>query len=561
MKIPLDQFEQVIDEKILVRGLSYYKKGNVHDLEETSPGCYETIVEGTENYNVQLTVNNGAVTEYSCDCPYDFGPVCKHVAAALFKLQEDTLGLAATNKSKGTSKPRGKNMATQIKEMLSKATKEELEQFLNEEAKNNAELRTYIVSAFDHYNDHITSDNYLTIINNLVKKATGRYGFIEWSAANKLGRDVDELIENAHKHVKSQNYAKALPIIFAVIEGMSEPLNNSDDSSGSIGGCIAGAFNLLEQVAKECTQHKIRRTIFEACIEYFKQDLYKGFDWYRDLMSIAASLVDNDDDFNTVAAFLDKEYDYEFTTQEFQTVKYNLLKRYKGDTEAAKYLEANLSNSDLREKAIELSINNKDFDRAEQLANDGIEQDKEDKPGLVSTWNEWLLKSAQAQHDRGKIVKCARQRLLDNFQPQQDYYKILKDNVDPQQWPSFFDALINEPNKSKHFSATTIADLYIKEEMWDRLFALVKENQYFSFIEHYEKYLDDKYSNQIAVMYADLILASMERNMGRNHYQESCRYLRRMIKLGARAKADEVIETLRSLYPKRRALMEELEKV
>ena len=29
MQIPLSQFEQVIDEKILKRGLSYYKKGLV----------------------------------------------------------------------------------------------------------------------------------------------------------------------------------------------------------------------------------------------------------------------------------------------------------------------------------------------------------------------------------------------------------------------------------------------------------------------------------------------------------------------------------------------------
>ena len=92
MQIPLDQFEQVIDEKILQRGLTYFKKGLVHELEEVSPNTYEAIVEGTEDYTVRLTVENNVVTDYNCDCPYDLGPVCKHVAAVIFSLQEEELG-------------------------------------------------------------------------------------------------------------------------------------------------------------------------------------------------------------------------------------------------------------------------------------------------------------------------------------------------------------------------------------------------------------------------------------------------------------------------------------
>ena len=38
MKILLDEFEQVIDDTILKRGLSYYTKGRVHDFEEVVPG-------------------------------------------------------------------------------------------------------------------------------------------------------------------------------------------------------------------------------------------------------------------------------------------------------------------------------------------------------------------------------------------------------------------------------------------------------------------------------------------------------------------------------------------
>jgi len=53
----------------------------------------------------------------------------------------------------------------------------------------------------------------------------------------------------------------------------------------------------------------------------------------------------------------------------------------------------------------------------------------------------------------------------------------------------------------------------------------------------------------------------MERNVSRNYYQNACRYLRKMIKMGAREKANFVIGQLKALYPNRKALMEELQNV
>lgn len=91
MKIPLNQFEQYIDETILKRGLSYFQNGYVNQPEEITPGVYEAIVQGWEDYTVQLTVKNGNIVEYVCSCPYDMGAVCKHVAAVIFYLQQEVL--------------------------------------------------------------------------------------------------------------------------------------------------------------------------------------------------------------------------------------------------------------------------------------------------------------------------------------------------------------------------------------------------------------------------------------------------------------------------------------
>lgn len=53
----------------------------------------------------------------------------------------------------------------------------------------------------------------------------------------------------------------------------------------------------------------------------------------------------------------------------------------------------------------------------------------------------------------------------------------------------------------------------------------------------------------------DGILKYLEFNMGRDHYQKACRYLQRMIKLGGKEKANEVIFFLRNTYPQKKALI------
>jgi len=42
-------------------------------------------------YEVSIRIQNGRVTYHDCDCPYNFGPICKHVVACLYEIRETGL--------------------------------------------------------------------------------------------------------------------------------------------------------------------------------------------------------------------------------------------------------------------------------------------------------------------------------------------------------------------------------------------------------------------------------------------------------------------------------------
>jgi len=566
MQIPLDQFEQYIDETILKRGLQYFKNGHVHEPEEIRPGEYEAIVEGTEDYTVQLTLKNGIITEHVCDCPYDMGTVCKHVAAVIFYLHQDELELNKTTKRAKTDQtakpPKRKTDAQQVDELLEKASHDELKQFMRETASQNAPFRNLFLSSFTQHNSDESKELYVKQVESILKTASNRYGFIDWSASQLVGNAIDNLLESAQKQINKRNYKSAVFICTAVMEQMTGVMEYSDDSNGDIGGCIDAAYDMLYTIAHEQSSEEIRKLIIEYCFTSFDKQIFSGWDWHLGVLRLAAFLLKTEEESKRIFKQIEMAQRSDYEREEAQRIKYNILLKTKGETAAETYLEQNITNSHLRREAIQNALIKKNFEKAVSLAKDGVNYDLKDKPGLAKEWYDWLLKIAQAQNDSERIIEYARLLFIDNFRKEQDYYQILKQHVKPEIWNAFVESVIQDITTKKRWLDTgLIASIFIKEEWWDRLLELVKKSPDLNTIDHYETYLSKHYPNEIVELYASGILKYMKNSMGRDHYQNACRYIRKIIKLGARDKANEIISFLRTEYPKRKALMEELYKV
>jgi len=567
MQIPIKQFEEYIDETMLKRGFSYFKNGQVSEPEEISPGEYEAIVNGTEDYTVQLLLKNGIITEFVCNCPYDKGPVCKHVAAVIFHLQQDELGLSKKTKKIAKTVPvtkpaKRKTFSQQFDELLEKVTHDELKQFLREKASIEPQFRNLFLSSFAQYNSDESKEQYVKQVKSILKTASDRHGFIDWSASRLVGNSVDKLLESAQKQINNHNFKSAVFICTAVMEQMTEALQYSDDSYGDIGGSIRAAFDMLYNIAKEQISEEIRKLIIEYCFTSFDKKIYSGWSWHIDLLRIAAHLLKTEDEIKRIFEQTDKAQRSDYDREEAQSIHYDILLKTKGEKVAEHYLEQNITNSSLRREAIRNALKKKNYDKAVSIAKDGVNYHLKDKPGLAKEWYDWLLKIAQAQNDPEKIIEYARMLLIDNFRHEQDYYQILKQHVKPEKWTAFVEAVIHDITTNKRYPDTgLIASIFIKEEWWDRLLEIAKKSSDLSSIDYYEKYLSEQYADEIIELYATGILNYMKNNMGRDHYQNACRYIRKIIKLGARERANEIISFLRNEYARRKALMEELDKV
>ncbi len=560
MKIPLNEFEQLIDEKILKRGLSYFKEGVITDFSEISNGEYEAIVSGAEEYTVQLKISNNTIIEHNCDCPFDMGPVCKHIVAVIFQLQQNELELNNPNLPK-LIKKKTKSVPQQIKELLQAISHKELIEFVQENSKKDKKFKNYFLASFGHLSKNQSKEFYQKQIHSILQTATGRDGWIDWAGMKYVVNTTEPFLENAEKYLANNNFQNVFFISTALLEEMTEAFQYGDDSNGDLGYFVESAMELLSKLTKEKLSDAFKKEIFEYCISMFKNQLFEGWDWHLGILHIACELIEKEDEADIIINCLDT-VNGKYEREQAQSFKLDLIRKFKDEKEIEKFINKHISNSSIRKQEIEKAFESKNFDRVINLSKDGIKCDEKDKPGLVKDWYNWLLIVAQLKKDVPKIIKYARFLFIDNFHPEQDYYQILKDNIDNAKWHLFLEEIIKEITPKDRWTYTDlIRKIYIYEKWWDRLFIMLKQNLSMENIEHNEQYLSKDYSAELIELYSERITNYVEKYIGRNHYQTACKYLRRMKKLGGNIQVNKLIEFFRKEYPKRKALIDELNQV
>jgi len=560
MNIPLNEFEQIIDEKILKRGLSYFKGGAITDFLEISSGEYEVIVSGTEEYNVRIKIRNNIITEHNCDCPYDMGAVCKHVVAVIFHLQQDKLELNEPSISKPRKK-KAKSVSQQIKELLKVISHKELIEFVQENSKKDRKFRNYFLASFGYLSQDQSKEFYQKQIHSILQTAAGRDGWIGWNDMKYVVNTTEPFLENAEKYLLNNNFENVFFISTALLEEITEAFQYGDDSNGDLGYFVESAMELLSKLAQEKISETLKQEVFEYCISSFKKQLFEGWDWHLGILHIAFKLIERESDADIILSCLGT-IKGEYEREQAQSFKLDLLRKFKDEKEVEKYINEHISNSSIRTKEIEKAFKSKNFEKVISLSKDGIKHDEKDKPGLVKVWYNWLLKVAQSKKDTSKVIEYSRFLFIDNFHPEQDYYQILKENIEDKNWHPFLEEIIKELTpKSRRTYAELVRKIYINEEWWDRLFIMLKQNSSMENIEQNEQYLAKNYSSELIELYSESIINYVEKYIGRSHYQTACRYLRRMKKLGGNEKVNELIAFFKKQYPQRKALMDELTRV
>lgn len=568
MNIPLDHLDEVIDARILERGQDYFGSGAVGEPEELEQGLYEAIVEGSDDYTVRVRLKGNSVIEHHCDCPYDLGPVCKHVVALILELKDTVLSRPASTKGAKAAKKKP-TVAQQVDSALSTLPHDELAAFVRERCMADASFRQqFLITCAPQA---VSGDRkyHLKQIRSGLRAVAGRGGYFGWNETFAAAAVLDNVLEQADSLIKKGHAPRALPMVTAVIEGGAEAMENADDSNGDIGGAITSAMELLADLAGASHDEPFRMELLAGIQHMLANEAISDCDWNGLLEPAAAALVRTEAEAAPLMASLKRSAAKPHYGSAARNALLDLTRRFKGEAAAHAMEESFMVHTDVRERAIEAAIKAKDWQRARQLAQDGKLVMHDGGPAThAHYWTPYLLRIAQLTKDIPEVVRLARALVVDNGNNAMEQYKLLRKHVPADEWKPFVDKLLNDLRKgARGYNRHLTASICAVEERWDVVMALARDEAenpytYHSTLDEYEQKLAQLYPEEVATMLAERAEAYASRpNPKRDDYVQATKLLRRIRKLGDRQLVDALATDWRARLARRKGLMEELDKV
>lgn len=546
----INNFEKNFNKTILKRGIDYYSDGHVDDLMQINEHNWQAEVFGSSLYIIDLRIlTNGDISYVDCDCPYEGD--CKHIVAALYEIraQWQTAATSIISEKKET-----------LQQMLQAQTKEQLIQLILNVGQNHPAFTHELKMLFTTPEDSLKAAEKLIAHHiNIAEKHGG--GFIPWNQISNALVGIETVQERIGEHIEKGEYFTAVELSILCFQQALEAMLNSQDS-GEFGYSIEESLAFIEQAIWEgadvwsTEQYETGYELVSK--EAQNPDLDDWTEWYTSLLQSCIPLCNVDAIEKKYMSLLNSlfidgdKWDAKYTNERLKELQFQLISSKYSKEDVAAFLEQNIENPNMREQVIISAMERKDYEKVVQLCQDGQQQDK-DLQGIVNKWRRFAFKAHKKLKQKEEMRELATQLLLSG---DYDYYGEFKMLHSEQQWPQALEQLLDQLQKA---DSPFYDKIIVNEQLSVRILAYCKEKP--ARVEQYYSHINEHYYEEVCALFIDTINKHAKNASDRKRYQEVCHSITIMRKAGYTFEATQLIADLLQTYPKRRAFVDELQKL
>ncbi|TYS17024.1 hypothetical protein FZC78_10365 [Rossellomorea vietnamensis] len=546
----LNNFKKIVNKKILERGHDYYLEGNITEVFKKRENEYLFLIEGTYNYEVVVKLDEaGEIIDSRCDCPYDFGPVCKHEAAAYFELYE----IIYEHPEREVGLTRAEDPST-IQDILRNLSKEELISIIMDITNTDEVLANTLMMKYSHGDSELESCQKL--IDEIVRKYTGHNALIAYRDTASFTSELETIL---HKARNTEDLSLASDISLLLLEEAVYSFQYADDSSGDIGHLVGQTLKTIEEIAMESKGSACWEEVFLKLLTFSKSEVFDGWEDYRvDLLTICLLAADEEayreNLRSAIESLLKRDWDDDYSkyaNESLLQLLYDVIEQYGTKEEAAQFVNDHLQFSSFRKRLLNNYLEKQDYQKVIEIALDGEEQDQE-LLGLLIKWKNFRYKAYQSLGLRQEQQMLAKELFLKgDF----DYYYDLKDLSESHDL--FYEELKQELKSAKgRYDNHLFLKLLEVEDDQEELMKFIRENT--AHIEKYAGKLAAHYEKEVLEIYRNYIFAEARLASNRSHYREICRKLKRYEGIAGKQKQKAIVDELMKLQKRKPAFIDEL---
>ena len=574
-------WQKLFASHILERGYDYYCDGAVENIEIGRDDIRADVV-GTEDYEVEISLNDGKVTDMYCSCPYAAGGNnCKHMAAVLYEWTadimdedepEDTDNEDMDNDADAESmdlfEPAVtvcdyKKKSAAVEKLVTSAERDIVQAFLVSVLAEDKKLLLRFRNMVNKCATNEDVEDYFEQIDEIADRYLGRDHFINYYQAYDFMLELEEIIDkDVRRMIDNGSHISAFHVmnhIFVLLGNV-----DMDDSGGETSMLAEQIYQLwLELLTKVNAQDKRKMFIWftthmdgsvidylEEYIEQIIMEEFKEPEYEQDKLSFMEEMIEK-------AEKKDSGWSRDYAVGKW-TVTYlkTLEEKNAPEDQLEEICKKYWNNSGVRRYYIDRYFEKKEYDRVLQVLDESIELDKAYR-GQVLEYNQKKKEIYRLQGNKSAYIEQLWKLVLEQSAGDLDIYKELKAQYSEKEW------LIKREELFKKLPANAHIDrLYKEEKLYDRLLAYVLKSSGLYAVQSYENVLKKEYPKQILSKYQDEVNKMASCTGNRKHYADLVALLRRMKQIkGGSEIVETIVEEWKIKYRNRPAMMDELSKL
>ncbi|WP_248929548.1 hypothetical protein [Paenibacillus hamazuiensis] len=376
-------------------------------------------------------------------------------------------------------------------------------------------------------------------------------GFLPYSGCNRVCHALIDMLENSRLlEDRKLSFDIHLFIFVEILKLVSHADTSSGAATDAIHYCLSGVEELSRSATLENRSHMlggiIKTSKNKACIEWAEH----GYG----LLSNAVYLVRDHKDAESVYSIFPmlgtmygrREYPDRFV------ITQGIIERLNGVAAADQYVMEHLDVPEMRKIMVERAIGNQQYSLAEQLCVEALQEDKGNyhRPPV---WAYHLERIYSELRITEKQVEMIRLILL---RGDTSYFQKLKELCQLEgTWEETRGVLLHEllENLMPH----DFAALLSQEGETAKLLEVVRAHPIY--VEHYGKQLAQDYPEEAYSIYEEYIFSEAAAATDRRKYKGVCRLIKSYFRAGAKEQAKGIIRQLIENYPRRVAMVDELQ--
>lgn len=539
------QWKDFFEERILERGYSYYRSRNVEDLSIRKDKITATVY-GSEEYDVSILMDGREIKEMECTCPYaEDGNYCKHMAAVLYAAEKETTVIS--------------NSVSEIETFVEQADIVELKKFLIEVLQKDDALFLKLKASLAKKPEEIDLKQYQKQIDRTIREYGGHYGYIEYGDAGSFIDEMEEYLDNDIQKLISTNLLESAfelsSLLFLKVSAVE-----MDDSNGDLGEFGCRCCEVWKEILSQA-DIKLKEKIFFWLLSHLDGSVIDYMEEYLEDMIMQG--------FQT-PEYLQKKLSYteqraasvswsDSWSRQYERKKWALYhitimeQLHLSDNEILAYCRKYWEHSDIRKYCINYWVEHGNDAEAISILEESLKLD-EKAPGLVADYRRQLKELYKKQGNQ-KLYRQYLYQLVTDSTKLEDF-RELKSVCSNEEWLTLREKIFSE------ISPHEAAVFYQEESLYDRLLKYVMSQREIYELKKYEKILAEHYPVQVLTKYHDFLMKSAQDTADRKTYQEWAKILRRMTAIkGGSECVRKIIAEWHQLYPRRKAMMQEIDKI